>query len=231
MCVGSNPTPVTKRFEHDEAEPSADKFCHTGRSSQDDSGKQKKTKNRNVVCAWYPSNFKVPKKEDTQPRHYKHECTRGLERKSFEKDETNRLADYISELKILSNWKTTYHTEKSRCLPGTMAERSKAPDSRDSSVENSGTRVCAWVQILLLSQKVLNTIRQSLQLTNSLILERQFKMTVQNKRKQKKSQRRLWLITKLFETAQKKIPRRDMWNTNVRVGLNANLYKWMTQTV
>ena len=86
MCVGSNPTPVTKRFEHDEAEPSADKYCHTGTSIQDDSAKQKKTKNR------------------------------------------------------------------------------------------------------------------------------------------------LWLTSERFETEQKKIPRRDMWNTNVRVGLNANLYKWMTQT-
>ena len=44
VCVGSNPTPVRKRFEHDEAEPSADKFCHTGTSIQDDSPKQKKTK-------------------------------------------------------------------------------------------------------------------------------------------------------------------------------------------
>ena len=36
VCVGSNPSPVRKRFEHDEAEPSADKFCHTGTSIQDD---------------------------------------------------------------------------------------------------------------------------------------------------------------------------------------------------
>ena len=90
MCVGSNPTPVFKRFQHDEAEPSADEFCHTGKSIQDDSAKQKKTK---------------------------------------------------------------------------------------------------------------------------------------------KPQRRLWLITELFETAQKKIPRRHIWNTNDSVGLNANLYKWTTHTV
>ena len=43
-CVGSIPTPVRKLFEHDEPEPSADKFCHTGSSIQDDSPKQKKTK-------------------------------------------------------------------------------------------------------------------------------------------------------------------------------------------
>ena len=44
VCVGANPTPVRERFEHDEAEPSADKFSHTGTSIQDDSPKQKKTK-------------------------------------------------------------------------------------------------------------------------------------------------------------------------------------------
>ena len=32
-----------KGFEHDEADPSADKFCHTETSIQDDSPKQKKT--------------------------------------------------------------------------------------------------------------------------------------------------------------------------------------------
>ena len=52
VCVGSNPFPVRKRFERDEAEPWADKFCHTGTSIQHDSAKQKKTKNRNVVCGW-----------------------------------------------------------------------------------------------------------------------------------------------------------------------------------
>ena len=76
-------------------------------------------------------------------------------------DDTNRLADYISELKNLPNWKSTNHTEKSQGKPGGMAERSKAPDSRNSSVENSGTRVCAWVRIPLLSENVLNTLKQS----------------------------------------------------------------------
>ena len=37
------------------------------------------------------------------------------------------------------------------CSQGRMAERSKAPDSRNCSVENSGTRMCAWVRIPLLS--------------------------------------------------------------------------------
>ena len=35
VCVGSNPTSVRKRFERDEAQLSADKFCHTGTSIQD----------------------------------------------------------------------------------------------------------------------------------------------------------------------------------------------------
>ena len=50
-------------------------------------------------------------------------------------------------------------------------------------------------------------------------------------KKTKKWQRRLWLITERVKSAQKKKPRRDMWNTKVRVALNAKLYKWMTKTV
>ena len=98
MYVGSKPTPVRKRFEHDEAEPSADKFYHTGTSIQDDSPKQKKTSKRkqtthNVIRGWQPSGLKMHKKEDTQQRHVKHQNTRGFERKSFQMDDTNRLAD------------------------------------------------------------------------------------------------------------------------------------------
>ena len=62
--------------------------------------------------------------------------------------------------------------KKCRRKPGRMAERSKAPDSRISSVENSGTHVCPWVRIPLLSDNVLNTMRQSLQPTNSVTQER-----------------------------------------------------------
>ena len=113
-----------------------------------------------------------------------------------------------------------------------MAERSKAPDVRKSSVENSGTRVCAWVRIPLLSENVLNTTRQSLQLTNSVILELQFKITVQSKRKQTTRKVIGWLIAEWFKSAQKrkKIPSKDMWNTKVHVGFDENLFKWMTQT-
>ena len=104
--------------------------------------------------------------------------------------------------------------------------------TRKSSVENSGTRVCAWVRIPLLSENVLNTTRQSLQLTNSVILERQFKMTVQSKRKQTTRNVIGWLMAEWFKNAQKrkKIPSEDMWNTKVHVGFDENLFKWMTQT-
>ena len=125
-------------------------------------------------------------KKDTQTGHVKHECTRGFKRKSLQTDDTNRLADKISEKQIQPNWKITERTEKCRRKPSRMAERSKTPGSRTSTVENSGTRMCAWVRIELLSENVFNTMRQSLQLTNSLILERQFQMTVQRKRNKKK---------------------------------------------
>ena len=65
---------------------------------QDDSPKQKKTSKRkqtthNVIRGWQPSGLKMHKKEDTQQRHVKHQSTRGFERKSFQMDDTNRLAD------------------------------------------------------------------------------------------------------------------------------------------
>ena len=205
MCVGSNPTPVRKRFEHDEAEPSADKFCHAGRSIQDDSPKQKKT--NDSQRHWVVDSRavrKCTKKEDTRWRHVKHDSTRGFKFKSFQIDDTNRLADYISELKMSLNWKDTYQKEICRRKPGRMPERSMAPDSRNSFVENSGTRVCAWVRIPILSEKVLNTTRQSLQLTNSIILKRQFKMTVQSKRKQTTRNVIGWLIADQFKSAQKR---------------------------
>ena len=202
--MGSNPTPVRRRFEHDEAEPSADKFCHTGTSIQDDSPKQKKTKDSQRH--WAVDSRAVWKctKKDTRRRHVKHDSTRGFKCKSFQIDDTNRLADYISELKTSLNWNDTHQKEMCWRKPGSMAERSEAPDSRNSSVKNSGTRVCAWVRMPLLSENVLNTMKQSLQLTNSVILERQFKMTVQSKRKQKTRNVIRRLIAELFKGAQKR---------------------------
>ena len=134
----------------------------------------------------------------------KHDSTRGFKCKSFQRDDTNRLAGYISELKMSLNWNDTDQKEICRRKPGRMAELSKAPDSRISSVEKSGTRVCAWVRIPLLSENVLNTMRQSLQLTNSVILERQFKMTVQSKIKQKTRNVIGRLIAEQFKSAQKR---------------------------
>ena len=147
---------------------------------------KKKQKNGNVIGGRQPSGLLVHRKEDNQPRHVKNESTRGFERKSFQMDDTNHLADYISELKKLHNGKATNPKKKMcRRKQGRTAARSKEPASRKSSVENCGTRVCAWVRIPHLSENVLNAMRQSLQLTNSIILEHQFKMTVQSKRKQK----------------------------------------------
>ena len=144
------------------------------------------------------------KKEDTRWRHVKHDSTRGFKFKTFQIDDTNHLADYISELKMSPNWKDTDQKEICRRRPGRMPERSKATDSRNSSFENSGKRVCAWVRIPLLSENVLNTMRQSPQLTTSVILERQFKMTVQSKRKQTTRNVIGWLIAEQFKKAQKR---------------------------
>ena len=144
------------------------------------------------------------KKEDTRLRHVKHDSTRGFKFRSFQKDDTNHLADYIYELKMSLNWKDTDQKEVGRRKPGRMPERSKAPDSRHPSVENSGTRVCAWVRTPLLSENVLNTMRQRPQLTNSVILERQFKMTVQSKTKQTTRNVIGWLIAEQFKKAQRR---------------------------
>ena len=54
------------------------------------------------------------KKEDAQQRHVKHESTRGFRRKSFQMDDTNRLADHNCELKNLPNWKDTDQKELCR---------------------------------------------------------------------------------------------------------------------
>ena len=67
------------------------------------------------------SGLKVHKKEDTQSRHVQHENTRGFERKSFQMDYTNRIADYISELKKLANGKAT-NRERKKCVDGNKAE-------------------------------------------------------------------------------------------------------------
>ena len=89
---GFESTPVRKRFEHDEAEPSVDKFCHTGTLIEDDSPKHKTKKSQRRL--WLiTERFETAQKKGTQTRHVKHECTRGFKRKSLQMDDTNRLAD------------------------------------------------------------------------------------------------------------------------------------------
>ena len=94
----------------------------------------------------------------------------------------NRLDLWIQKF---INLKSRMLSQNFGRVPDNMAKRYNAPDSGISSVENSGTRVCARVGLPLLSEKVFNTNRQILQLTNSVLEERQLKMTLQNKRKQK----------------------------------------------
>ena len=165
---------------------------------------KRKQTTRNVIGWLIAEQFKSAQKKDTRRRHVKHDSTRGFKCKSFQRDDTNHLADYISELKTSLNWNDTHQKEICRLNPGRMAERSNAPYSRNSSVENSGTRVCAWARFPLLSENVLNTMRQSPQLTNSVILERQFKMTVQSKRKETTRNVIGWLIAEQFKKAQKR---------------------------
>ena len=57
-----------------------------------------------------------------------------------------------------------------RRVPDKMAKRYNAPDSRISSVYNSGTRVCAWVRIPVLPEHVWDAMREILQLMKSPIL-------------------------------------------------------------
>ena len=102
---------------------------------------------------------------------------RGFKRKPFEMDDTNRLADYISEMQIQPNWKITHHTEKCRRKPGRMAGRSKAPAARNYLFENIDTRVCAWVRRPLLSENISDVMRHKIQVTNSLILKHMWVQT------------------------------------------------------
>ena len=105
--------------------------------------------------------------------------------KFFEMSDDNCAADYTSEFKKLKNEIAQFKSIMADEPQAGKTQRSNAPDRRISSTETSGTKVCAWVPITPLSENVFNTMRQSLQLTNSVILERQFKMTAQSKRKQK----------------------------------------------
>ena len=124
--------------------------------------------------------------------------------KSFEMYDDNCAADYISEFKKLKNEIAQLKNIMAGEPHAGKAQRSNAPDCRISLVETSGTPVCAWVQIPLLSENVLKTMRHSLQLTNSVILERHLKMTVQSERKQKTCNVIGWLIAEQFKSAKKR---------------------------
>ena len=68
----------------------------------------------------------------------KNESTRGLKRKTFGKGDTNRLADYISELKKLPNGRAA-NRKKKKCVDGNKAEwlsglRSQAQEKSQSRI-------------------------------------------------------------------------------------------------
>ena len=166
---------------------------------------QSKAKNKKFAMSSVVDNRAVwnSTKKGTQTRHVKHECTRWFERKSFHMDNTNRLADYISEMQILPNWKSAYLTKKCRRKSGRMAEglrrqTQEIPQSRilvhecvrgfqsDSCQKSFWTRWGRAFSWQILSHWNVNWRWQS------------------KAKKNKKTQRRLWLITERFETAQKK---------------------------
>ena len=124
--------------------------------------------------------------------------------KSFEMYDDNCAADYISEFKKLKKEIAQLKNIMADEPQAGKAQRSNAPDCRISLVETSGTPVCAWVQTPLLSENVLNTMRHSLQLTHSVILELHLKTTVQSERKQKTCNVIGWLIAEQFKSAKKR---------------------------
>ena len=128
---------------------------------------------------------------------------RGFEQKTFQMDDTNRLAEYISELKNLPNGKAT--NQKKKCVDGNKAEW--ASDLRRQAQENLQSRTLARESVRGFEshscQKTFWT-RWGRAFTNSVILERQFKMTVQSKRKQKTRNVIGPLIAEQFKSAQKK---------------------------
>ena len=162
----------------------------------------------------------------------KNESTRGFERKSFQMDDTNHLADNISELK--KNYPMERpKIQRKKCVDGNKAEWPSG--LRSQAQENPQSRIlvheCARGFESHYCQKTFWT-RWGRAFSWQILSYWNINSRWQCKAKEnKKCQRPLWLITEWFKSAQKKKPRRDMWNTNVRMGLNTNLHKWMTQTV
>ena len=193
---------------------------------------KRKQKTRYVIRGWKPSVSKVHKKEDTQQRHVQHEYMRGFERKTFQMDDTNRLAEYISELKNLPNGKAT--NQKNKCVDGNKAEW--ASDLRRLAQEIPQSRV-------LVHECLRGFESQTCQKTFWKRSGRAFSWQILsywnvNSRRQPKAKENKRLATssvvesRAFQKCtKKKIPSKDMCNTNVCVGLNEKLFKWMTQTV
>ena len=148
VCVGSNPTTVGKRFEHDKTEPSAGKFCHTETLIQDDSPKQKQTKDSQRHPWLIAGRFKSAQKRRYQAKTCGTRKYAWVWTKTFWNGWHKPFSRLHLGIEKVTQWKGHKSKEKMcRRKPGRMAERSKAPGSRKSAVENSGTRVCAWVPI------------------------------------------------------------------------------------
>ena len=84
---------------------------------------------------WQPITLKVHKKEDTRRRHVRHDSTRGFKCKSFQIDDTSRLADYISELKChsfeMTQIKRKYvDVNQAGWLSGLKCQTQEIPQSR-----------------------------------------------------------------------------------------------------
>ena len=184
---------------------------------------------REVVWGWQASGLKLNKKKDTQTRHVKHECTRGLKRKSLQMDDTNRLAEKISEMQIQPYWKSTEHTEKYRRKPGRMADglrrqTHEIPESRilvHECVRGFESHSC---------QKTFWT-RWDTAFSRQILSHWNVMWRWQSKPKKKRiATSSVDDSRAVYKCTKQKITSRDMWNTNVRVGWNANLLKWMTKT-
>ena len=132
-------------------------------------------------------------------------------------------------MQIQPYWKSTDHTEKYRRKPGRMADglrrqTHEIPESRilvHECVRGFESHSC---------QKTFWT-RSGTAFSRQILSHWNVMWRWQSKPKKKRiamssvdDSRAVYKCTKQKRTS------RDMWNTNVRVGWNANLLKWMTKT-
>ena len=141
---------------------------------------QIKRKYVDVNQAGRPSGLRRQTQESPQSRILVHECVRGFESHSCQKTFWTRWSRAFS-WQILSYWNfnSRWQSKEKRW----QSKEKKTKDSQRHWAVDS---------------------KQSLHLTNSVILERQFKMTVQSKRKQKIRNVIRRLIAELFKSAQKR---------------------------